>query len=105
MNDRENVMQFRELSLDLIETRFVGDEQPDAAGLAIGERRARNGFEIEGAAGEQTGDVRHRAGMVAHAELEHDGPAGVGGGGGSECRRGGEIQVRHGLQRVRVRER
>ena len=70
MTHGEDVVEFEELLLDLIETRPVGDEEQHAALRTVADRHADDGLEIEGAAGEQPGDVRHRARMVTHPQLE-----------------------------------
>jgi hypothetical protein len=75
---REHVVEFEELFLDLIETRSVGDEEQHAALRAVADRHADDGFEIEGTAREQPRDVRHRARMIAHPQLDRGG-ATVGG--------------------------
>lgn len=68
--DREDVVKFGELAFDLFEFWLVGQVKEDAACFGAGQRNHDDGFEVEGAAGEKSGDVRHRAGMVAHDEFE-----------------------------------
>ena len=70
MTYREDVVEFEELFLDLIETRSIGDEEQHAALRAVADRHADDGLEIEGAARKQPSDVRHRARMIAHPQLE-----------------------------------
>jgi hypothetical protein len=67
----EDVVEFGELPLDLLEARLVANEQQDATGGAVVERDTSDCVEVEGAAGEKPRDVRHRARVVAHAKLKH----------------------------------
>jgi hypothetical protein len=55
--DRDYVVEFDELSLDLFQFWLVGHVQQDAAGLAAGQWHNEDGFEVEGAPREQPGDV------------------------------------------------
>ena len=73
MVDREDVVEFGELAFDLFEFWFVGHVQEDAAGFGAGQWHDDDGFEVEGAASEEAGYVRHRAGVVAHDEFEDGG--------------------------------
>jgi hypothetical protein len=71
--DGQDVMELGELALDLFEAGIIGHEEQHAAGLSVTYRHAEDGLKIEGAAGEETGDVRHRAGMIADLEFEMGG--------------------------------
>ena len=73
--DGNHVVKLFELSLDLLQFWFIGHVEEDSARLAARQRHDNDGIEIEGAAGKQSGDVRHRAGMVAHHEFEDGGCA------------------------------
>ena len=76
-------MELGDLSFDLPKARRVGDEEQHAAFFAVADGRAENRLEVERAAREKPRDVRHDAGMIAHAKIEDGG--GVGGGWGLDC--------------------
>lgn len=71
--DLKDVVETRELAFELLKPRIGGNEQQDAAGGAVGVGDAEDGVEIEGAAGEEAGDVGHRARVIADAQFEDDG--------------------------------
>lgn len=73
MADLEDVVEPGELAFELLESRRSGDQEEHAAGGAVADGNAGEGVEIESAAGEEAGDVRERARVIAHAELEDDG--------------------------------
>ena len=74
--ERAHVVEFFELAFDLFEARGVGDEEEHAAFGAVANGRAEDRVEIEGAAGEESGDVGHDAGMIADVEFEDHGRSG-----------------------------
>ena len=73
MADRDHIVKFCELTFDLLKFWFVRHVQEDTTGCPVRKRHDDDGFEVEGAPGEEPGDVRHGAGMVAHAQLEDRG--------------------------------
>jgi hypothetical protein len=71
--DGEDVIELGELTLDLLQTRFGGDQQQHAAGRAVVDRHANNGLKVEAATRKQTRDVGHGSGVVAHPQFKHGG--------------------------------
>lgn len=67
----EHVVKLRQLPFDLLKPRLVGDEQQHAAGRPVADGHTEDRVEVESAPREQPGDVRHRAGMIPHPQLEH----------------------------------
>lgn len=74
--ERTHVVEFFELAFDLVEARGVGDKEEHAAFRAVADGRAEDRVEVEGAAGEESGDVGHDAGMIADVEFEDHGRSG-----------------------------
>jgi hypothetical protein len=71
--DGEDIVESRKLAFDLSKSRRVGDEKEQATFGVVADRRATDRIQVEGTAGEETGDVRHGSGMVADAQVENDG--------------------------------
>jgi hypothetical protein len=57
----------------LLEAGIVSHEKQHATRLTVSDGNAEDGLQIEGAPGKKTGDVRHRAGMIADLEFEMGG--------------------------------
>lgn len=70
----ENIVEFCELALDLLQAGLVGDQEQHATCGAVFDRRADDGIEIESATREQAGDMRHGSRVIAHAQFEYGGP-------------------------------
>lgn len=73
LTEFQNVVQLSELTLDLIEPGIVRHKKEHGARGGIGHGNAKDGFEIEGPAGEESGDMGHDAGVIADTEFEDDG--------------------------------